>query len=153
MAEKQYLYGKVDYSSLVKARNFLAEILQNARNDYEKTGTVKAFEFLLKFHGVEADNARDVFREAAKLNLLADAENKKPLNMLQMETRHQAIVQQILSKYPYQFYAYGSRVKGEAKKCSDLDLCYQEEIPWNVLSHIREDFTNSNLPFKVDLIF
>jgi len=45
MTEKQYLYGEVDYTSLVKARNFLAEILQNARNDYEKTGAVQAFEF------------------------------------------------------------------------------------------------------------
>lgn len=47
----------------------------------------------------------------------------------------------------------GSRAKGTAGKLSDLDLCYQEEIPWNVLSHIREDFENSNLPFKVDLVF
>ena len=73
--------------------------------------------------------------------------------MLQMENRHQAIVQQILNKCPYQFYAYGSRVKGEAKKYSDLDLCYQKEIPLNILSHIREEFENSDLPFKVDLIF
>ena len=73
--------------------------------------------------------------------------------MLQLENRHQKIIQQILSKYPYTFYAYGSRVKGTAGKLSDLDLCYQEEIPWNVLSHIREDFESSNLPFKADLIF
>jgi hypothetical protein len=45
MTEKQYLYGEVNYTSLVKARNFLAEILQNAKNDYEKTGAVQAFEF------------------------------------------------------------------------------------------------------------
>jgi len=45
MVEKQYLYGKVNYTPLVKVRNFLAEITQNARNDYEKTGVVKAFEF------------------------------------------------------------------------------------------------------------
>jgi hypothetical protein len=43
--ERKNLYGKVDYTSLIKARNFLAEITQNARNVYEKTGTVKAFEF------------------------------------------------------------------------------------------------------------
>ena len=43
--EPKYLYGTVDYTSLVKARNFLVEILQNARNVYEKTGTIKAFEF------------------------------------------------------------------------------------------------------------
>lgn len=72
--------------------------------------------------------------------------------MLQIETRHQKIIQQILSKYPYQFYAYGSRVKGNSQKYSDLDLCFRGGIPWNVLSHIREDLENSNLPFKVDLV-
>ena len=83
--EKQYIYGNIDYTSLIKARNFLAEILQNAKNDYEKTGVVKAFEFcyelswrlmkkINKFHGTEVDNARDVFREANKLKIIADAE-------------------------------------------------------------------------------
>ena len=73
--------------------------------------------------------------------------------MLQIETRHLKIINSILSKYPYTFYAYGSRVKGTSRKYSDLDLCYREEIPWNVLSHIQEDLEESNLPFKVDLIF
>jgi len=72
--------------------------------------------------------------------------------MLQIETRHLEIINSILSKYPYTFYAYGSRVKGTGRKYSDLELCYREEIPWNVLSHIQEDLENSNLPFKVDLI-
>jgi len=72
--------------------------------------------------------------------------------MLQMENRHQQMVKEILSKYPYQFYAYGSRVKGTAKKYSDLDLCFQEKIPWNILSHIEEELEESNLPFKVDLV-
>ena len=73
--------------------------------------------------------------------------------MLQIENRHLEIINSILSKYPYTFYAYGSRTKGEAKKYSDLDLCYREEIPWNVLSHIQEDLEESDLPFKVDLVF
>jgi uncharacterized protein len=34
--------------------------------------------------------------------------------MLQLEKRHWKIIQQVLGKYPYKFYAYGSRVKGEA---------------------------------------
>jgi len=83
--EQKYLYGTVDYTSLIKARNFLVEILKNAKNDYEKTGVVKAFEFcyelswrlmkkIAKFHGIEVDNARDVFREAAKLKIIEDAE-------------------------------------------------------------------------------
>ena len=71
---------------------------------------------------------------------------------LQLEPRHYQILQQILSKYPYHFYAYGSRVKGTARKYSDLDLCYQEEIPLSVISQIREEFTESNLPFEVELV-
>jgi len=71
--------------------------------------------------------------------------------MIQLENRHQKIISQILSKYPYKFYAYGSRVKGQAEKYSDLDLCFYDEIPWNVLSHLHEDLEKSDLPFKVDL--
>jgi uncharacterized protein len=72
--------------------------------------------------------------------------------MIQLENRHQEIILSILSKYPYKFYAYGSRVKNQAKKYSDLDLCFYGEISLNVLSHIEEDFEESNLPFKVDLV-
>jgi hypothetical protein len=46
-----------------------------------------------------------------------------------METRHQEIIRAILSKYPYKFYVYGSRVKNQAKKYSDLDLCFYDKIP------------------------
>lgn len=70
-----------------------------------------------------------------------------------METKHQKIIQQILSKYPYKFYAYGSRVKNQAKKYSDLDICYYEEIPWDTFSRLKEDLEKSNLPFKVDLVY
>lgn len=72
--------------------------------------------------------------------------------MLQLEKRHWKIIQQILNKYPYQFYAYGSRVKSEAWKLSDLDLCYQEEVPISIISQIREEFEQSNLPFIVELV-
>jgi uncharacterized protein len=72
--------------------------------------------------------------------------------MLQLESRHQKIVQQILAKYPYKFYAYGSRVKGNARKLSDLDLCYQENIPDATAFQIEEEFKESDLPFIVDLV-
>ncbi|CAI2163584.1 2059_t:CDS:10 [Funneliformis geosporum] len=48
------------------------------------------------------------------------------------------ILKQVLSKYPYHFYAYGSRVKGTARKYSDLDLCYYD-IPDLTVGDIRED--------------
>jgi uncharacterized protein len=72
--------------------------------------------------------------------------------MLQLETRHQKIIQGILAKYPYQFYAYGSRVKGMARGLSDLDLCYQEEMPDAVAFQIEEEFKESDLPFMVELV-
>lgn len=73
--------------------------------------------------------------------------------MLQLKNKHWEVIKQILSKYPYKFYAYGSRTKNQAREYSDLDFCYQEEIPWNILSHLGEDFEQSDLPFKVDLVY
>ncbi|MCE8163114.1 MAG: nucleotidyltransferase domain-containing protein [Candidatus Moeniiplasma glomeromycotorum] len=72
--------------------------------------------------------------------------------MLQLENRHWTIIQSILSKYPYKFYAYGSRVKGNARRLSDLDLCYFENIPDSVVFQIKDEFTESNLPFLVELV-
>jgi uncharacterized protein len=72
--------------------------------------------------------------------------------MLQLEIKHQKIVWQILSKYPYKFYAYGSRVKGTARKYSDLDLCCQEDIPDAIAFQIEEEFKESDLPFMVELV-
>ena len=71
---------------------------------------------------------------------------------LQLEEKHWNVIHQILSKHPYKFYAYGSRVKGTARKFSDLDLCYQEEISLSVISQLREEFSESNLPFEVELV-
>jgi predicted nucleotidyltransferase len=70
---------------------------------------------------------------------------------IQLENRHHQMIKDILSKYPYQFYAYGSRVKGNAWKYSDLDLCYFD-IPSQEITKIREEFTKSNLPFFVELV-
>ena len=72
--------------------------------------------------------------------------------MLNIEERHLKIVKGILSKYPYSFYAFGSRAKGNAKKFSDLDLCFFDDISLHTLSKITEDFEESDLPFKVDIV-
>lgn len=72
--------------------------------------------------------------------------------MIYIEQRHWKIVEEILSKYPYTFYAFGSRTKGTQKRLSDLDLCFKEPIPFNVQGHIEEDFQESDLPFKVDVL-
>ena len=83
--EQKHLYGTVDYTSLVKARDTLHRILKTSQNEAEKMGVVKVFEIcyelswkimkkILEFRGVEIGAARDVFREAARLKLLDDAE-------------------------------------------------------------------------------
>ena len=71
---------------------------------------------------------------------------------IHMEERHLKIVHDILSKYPYTFYAFGSRVKGKQRRFSDLDLCFKEPIPFNIQGDIDEDFEESDLPFKVDVL-
>lgn len=72
--------------------------------------------------------------------------------MIQMEKRHWNIVRTILKKYPYTFYAFGSRVKGTARPLSDFDICYKESIPSPTIVKLEGDFEDSDLPFKVDLI-
>lgn len=72
--------------------------------------------------------------------------------MIQIELQDYQILQKILSKCPYQFYAYGSRAKGTARKFSDLDLCYRDNIPDEVVYQIKEELEESDLPFIVELV-
>lgn len=72
--------------------------------------------------------------------------------MLKLSEKEWQIIKSILQKYPFKFYAYGSRVKNKAKKYSDLDLCYKEPIPDAIITKIHEEFEESNLPFKVELL-
>ena len=41
---KQFLYGNINYTSLIKARDTLSRVLQTSQNEAEKMGVVKAFE-------------------------------------------------------------------------------------------------------------
>lgn len=72
--------------------------------------------------------------------------------MINIQPRHLEIIQSILSKYPYKFYLFGSRTTPKVKKFSDVDLFYKEKIPDTVLVKIIEDFEESDLPYKVDLV-
>ncbi|MCL5436349.1 MAG: nucleotidyltransferase domain-containing protein [Candidatus Dependentiae bacterium] len=72
--------------------------------------------------------------------------------MIGLAPKELAIVRAILSKYPYRFYAFGSRAKGTQRRFSDLDLCYKDAIPERVLAELDAAFEESDLPFKVDLI-
>lgn len=72
--------------------------------------------------------------------------------MIGIEYRHYKILLDIFKKYPFSFYAFGSRVKNTYQKFSDLDICYMDPIPLKVLGQIRNELEESNLPFRVDLI-
>ena len=50
--------------------------------------------------------------------------------------------------------AFGSRVQGNAKPFSDLDLAVMGETPldFRQLSALKDAFAESNLPFRVDLV-
>ncbi|CAG8465844.1 22870_t:CDS:10 [Gigaspora margarita] len=154
----------LDLKSLINTRNFLADIIQNACNDYEKAGAIQAFEVCYE---LAKNTVRKVllFRLAALEGLIKDPviwfdfakQRNKTIKtitrMLQLEEHHYQIVKDILSKYPYHFYAYGSRVKGTARKFSDLDICYKANIPDATAFLIEEEFKESDLPFTVELVY
>lgn len=66
--------------------------------------------------------------------------------------KEEKIIKNILSDYPYDFYYYGSRVKGDFSKGSDLDILIKndEEIPQNILDEIDIKFNESIIPYKVN---
>ncbi|MEO6095842.1 MAG: nucleotidyltransferase domain-containing protein [Fibrobacteria bacterium] len=51
-------------------------------------------------------------------------------------------------------WAFGSRVNGRARRYSDLDLALvgREPLPKETLWALRESFSDSDLPFRVDVI-
>ena len=54
-----------------------------------------------------------------------------------------------------EFYIFGSRAKGTNKKYSDLDIavkCANEKISADVLGKLLIIFTDSTLPYEVDIV-
>ena len=51
-------------------------------------------------------------------------------------------------------WAFGSRTNGTAKPYSDLDLAVMTSLPMDlsVLASLSDDFSESDLPFKVDVV-
>ncbi len=50
-------------------------------------------------------------------------------------------------------FAYGSRVKGQARKNSDLDLVIDanKRLPIEKLWQIKDEFEESDIPFRIDI--
>lgn len=65
------------------------------------------------------------------------------------------IIKSILLPFDdYEFYYYGSRVKGNFEKTSDLDILIKgsNEFPLNQLETIKTLFDNSNLSYIVNFV-
>lgn len=54
----------------------------------------------------------------------------------------------------YEVWAFGSRVRGDARKYSDLDLAVLTEAPLSLsrMADLRAAFDESGLVFKVDVV-
>lgn len=71
---------------------------------------------------------------------------------IHIEPKHINIIDKILAEYDFSFFAFGSRVTGKNKKFSDLDIFYFEDIPNTQILKLEEEFEESDIPFKVDVI-
>ena len=78
------------------------------------------------------------------------------LKGLDIHPSHLKIVLDILRRHlpQYEIWAFGSRVKSTAKPYSDLDLAVIAEHPLPLMTsaHLSEAFSESDLPWKVDVI-
>ncbi|MCC6106064.1 nucleotidyltransferase family protein [Acetobacter sp.] len=75
---------------------------------------------------------------------------------IDMTPQERAIVLRILNEIvpDREVRAFGSRVTGTAKPFSDLDLAIMgdEPLPLETRVQLEEAFSNSNLPWKVDVL-
>jgi predicted nucleotidyltransferase len=66
------------------------------------------------------------------------------------------IVRDILHQHvpDLEVWAFGSRAKRAAWAYSDLDLAIitEQPLPFNVSGQMQEDFSESDLPFRVDIL-
>ncbi len=79
------------------------------------------------------------------------------IDTIDLSTEHAAIVCAVLAAHlpdAVTVSVYGSRAKGKARRCSDLDLALQAEGPLDpsMLGDLAEAFDDSALPWKVDLL-
>lgn len=76
--------------------------------------------------------------------------------MINVPQIHLATIKKILRKYlpDIEVRAFGSRIMGTAKKYSDLDLVLigENSIDLKVLMQLKDDFEESDIPFRVEII-
>jgi len=78
------------------------------------------------------------------------------LPTIDLQPEHRAIVQALLQKHvpQHEVWAFGSRTKGKARQFSDLDLAIITDtpLPLEVHAALCDDLSESDLPWKVDVL-
>ena len=72
-----------------------------------------------------------------------------------VDAEKQTILRAIRKHFPNAVVLFfGSRLRGDHKKYSDLDISINNQQPLDLaeLSSLKEDFSLSDLPFKVDIV-
>src|SRR3989338_467429 len=76
--------------------------------------------------------------------------------MIDLDLASLALVKKILKKHLHgvTVKAFGSRVTGQAKPYSDLDLVIMDDkpIPIKKMNELKFEFSNSDLPILIDII-
>lgn len=67
--------------------------------------------------------------------------------------KEEKIITNILKKYPYSFFYYGSRVKGDFTQSSDLDilLISDGETLQSDIEKLELEFNESLIPYRVNI--
>ena len=83
----------------------------------------------------------------------------KTVKLIDIRAEQLETVKQILKKHlplGMLIWVFGSRATGRAKEYSDLDIALQTEngqkIDFELIVRLMDDFEESNLPFKVDVV-
>ena len=75
---------------------------------------------------------------------------------LDLEARYLDEVRRILNRHApaARAWAFGSRTSGRAKRFSDLDVALESEggVSVETLARLRDAFSESDLPIKVDVV-
>ncbi len=76
---------------------------------------------------------------------------------IDVSSTHRSIVEDILRRHaprPCQVWAFGSRVRGKARRFSDLDLAFDAGRPLTLhdTAVLADAFDESDLPWSVDIV-
>lgn len=75
--------------------------------------------------------------------------------MIDLDEKYINFLKKIISCYldDYKLYMFGSRVNGNARKYSDIDIAIKsDKLTSSIKSKIELDFENSTLPYEVDVV-